>query len=53
MVEHLLCHGVHPYGSVKDTLCQYVYNGTLTDVLFLAVFVLLAALFLIVQLRRA
>jgi hypothetical protein len=51
MIEELLCGGVHPYGSVKDTLCYYVYNGTLTDTLFAAVVLLSAICFLLVKLR--
>ena len=51
MIEQLLCHGVHTHGSVEDTLCYYVYNGTLTDILFAAVLLLAALCFFLAKMR--
>ena len=53
MIEQLLCHGVHANGSIEDTVCYYVYNGTLTDVLFAAVVVLAALCFFFAKLRSS
>jgi hypothetical protein len=43
MIEKWLCDGAHAYGSLQDTACAYIYAGTLTDILAIAVLLLTAA----------
>jgi hypothetical protein len=52
MIEQFLCHGVHEYGSVQNTLCLYIYSGRLTDVLVSTNILLLAVCLFLFKLRN-
>jgi hypothetical protein len=46
MIEQLICHGVHAYGTVGDEMCRRLYDGTVTDLLCMIVAMQAAYIFI-------